>query len=161
MATLREVKKRIRTVISTQRITKAMEMVAAAKLRRSQEKVEQTRPYSKKMDEMLSPVNAAYRKKSNAATPGDRRITEALRPMTTAIWTMNNPKAIQGLVLNRHNARKSLLTQSDTSAVTTRPSDIIKYTLARKRFTRSSLTALTVVTCAIFTPPLFQILSKP
>lgn len=54
MATLREVKKRIKTVVSTERITKAMEMVAAAKLRRAQQRVEETRPYSKKMDEMLS-----------------------------------------------------------------------------------------------------------
>jgi F-type H+-transporting ATPase subunit gamma len=53
MATLREVKKRIRTVVSTKRITKAMEMVAAAKLRRAQQRVEQTRPYAAKMDEML------------------------------------------------------------------------------------------------------------
>jgi F-type H+-transporting ATPase subunit gamma len=54
MPTLREVKKRIRTVISTRRITKAMEMVAAAKLRRSQQRVEQAKPYAKKLDEMLS-----------------------------------------------------------------------------------------------------------
>ncbi|MDF1545057.1 MAG: ATP synthase F1 subunit gamma [bacterium] len=58
MPTLREVKKRIRTVISTKRITKAMEMVAAAKLRRAQQRVEQTRPYSKKMDDMLSNLAA-------------------------------------------------------------------------------------------------------
>ena len=54
MATLREVKKRIRTVESTQRITKAMEMVAAAQLRRAQQRVEQARPYADKLDEMLS-----------------------------------------------------------------------------------------------------------
>ena len=54
MATLREVKKRIRTVVSTKRITNAMEMVAASKLRRAQQRVEQARPYAKKMDEMLS-----------------------------------------------------------------------------------------------------------
>jgi F-type H+-transporting ATPase subunit gamma len=58
MPTLREVKKRIRSVISTKRITNAMEMVAAAKLRRAQQKVEQSRPYSKKMDEMLSQLAA-------------------------------------------------------------------------------------------------------
>ncbi len=58
MPTLRDVKKRIKTVISTRRITKAMEMVAAAKLRRAQQRVEQTRPYSKKMDEMLSNLAA-------------------------------------------------------------------------------------------------------
>ncbi|MFZ5981651.1 MAG: ATP synthase F1 subunit gamma [Candidatus Zixiibacteriota bacterium] len=58
MATLREVKKRIRSVISTKRITNAMEMVASAKLRRAQQKVEQSRPYGKKMDEMLSQLAA-------------------------------------------------------------------------------------------------------
>ena len=58
MPTLREVKNRIRSVISTKRITSAMEMVAAAKLRRAQQKVEQSRPYSKKMDEMLSQLAA-------------------------------------------------------------------------------------------------------
>lgn len=54
MPTLREVKKRIRSVVSTRRITKAMEMVAAAKLRRAQQRVEQAKPYALKLDEMLS-----------------------------------------------------------------------------------------------------------
>lgn len=54
MATLREVKKRIRSVDNTRRITKAMEMVAAAKLRRAQQRVEQSRPYQDKLNEMLS-----------------------------------------------------------------------------------------------------------
>jgi F-type H+-transporting ATPase subunit gamma len=58
MATLREVKKRIRTVKSTKRITNAMEMVAAAKLRRAQRLVEQTRPYANKMTDMLSQLAA-------------------------------------------------------------------------------------------------------
>jgi len=59
MATLKAVKKRIRTVVSTKRITKAMEMVAAAKLRRAQQKVEQTRPYSRVMEQMLGHLAAA------------------------------------------------------------------------------------------------------
>ena len=59
MATLRDVKKRIRTVVSTQRITSAMEMVAAAKLRRAQQRIEQARPYAAKMDEMLSHLAGA------------------------------------------------------------------------------------------------------
>ncbi len=59
MATLREVRKRIRTVVSTQRITKAMEMVAAAKLRRAQQRIEQTRPYAEKMAEMLGHLAGA------------------------------------------------------------------------------------------------------
>jgi len=59
MATLREVKKRIKSVVSTKRITKAMEMVAAAYLRRAQQRVEQAKPYAEKMDEMLSHLAAA------------------------------------------------------------------------------------------------------
>ncbi len=58
MPTLRDVKKRIKSVASTRRITSAMEMVAAAKLRRAQQKVEQTRPYANKMDEMLQHLAA-------------------------------------------------------------------------------------------------------
>jgi len=58
VATLRAVKKRIRSVVSTRRITKAMEMVAAAKLRRAQQRVEQAKPYAKKLDEMLGHLAA-------------------------------------------------------------------------------------------------------
>ena len=53
MPTLRDVQKRIKSVISTRRITSAMEMVAASKLRRAQQRVEEARPYAVKMDEML------------------------------------------------------------------------------------------------------------
>lgn len=59
MATLREVKKRIKSVISTRRITAAMEMVAAANLRRAQQRVEQTKPYAAKLDQMLSHLASA------------------------------------------------------------------------------------------------------
>ncbi len=58
MPTLREVKNRIRSVKSTRRITKAMEMVAAAKLRRAQQRVEEAKPYAHKLDEMLSHLAA-------------------------------------------------------------------------------------------------------
>ena len=59
MPTLREVKNRIRSVKSTRRITRAMEMVAAAKLRRAQQIVEQSKPYSAKLDEMLANLASA------------------------------------------------------------------------------------------------------
>lgn len=58
MASLRAVRKRIRSVVSTRRITKAMKMVAAAKLRRAQQRVEQAKPYAQKLDEMLSALAA-------------------------------------------------------------------------------------------------------
>ena len=53
MATLREIRQRITGVKNTQKITKAMKMVAAAKLRRSQEAIIAARPYARKMGELL------------------------------------------------------------------------------------------------------------
>ena len=54
MATLRDIKLRIKGVKSTQQITKAMKMVAAAKLRRTQEAIMNARPYAKKISTLLS-----------------------------------------------------------------------------------------------------------
>lgn len=54
MATLRDIKRRIIGVKSTQQITKAMKMVAAAKLRRAQENIINARPYSKNISEVLN-----------------------------------------------------------------------------------------------------------
>ena len=53
---LKEVRNRIKSVQSTQQITKAMKMVSAAKLRRAQDAIIQMRPYAKKMQEMLSNI---------------------------------------------------------------------------------------------------------
>ncbi len=53
---LKEVRNRIKSVTSTQQITKAMKMVSAAKLRRAQDAIIQMRPYSKKLQEMLSNI---------------------------------------------------------------------------------------------------------
>jgi F-type H+-transporting ATPase subunit gamma len=53
MATLREIKRRVVSVKNTQKITKAMKMVAAAKLRRAQEMLIATRPYADRMNSML------------------------------------------------------------------------------------------------------------
>jgi F-type H+-transporting ATPase subunit gamma len=53
MATLRDIQRRIRSVQSTQKITRAMKLVAAAKLRRAQERILAARPYATKMRELL------------------------------------------------------------------------------------------------------------
>ena len=53
MPSLDDLKKRIKSVKSTQKITKAMKMVAAAKLRKAQEDAEKGRPYSKKMQNII------------------------------------------------------------------------------------------------------------
>ncbi|ADY57535.1 ATP synthase F1 subcomplex gamma subunit [Syntrophobotulus glycolicus DSM 8271] len=54
MAGIRDIRRRIRSVANMQQITKAMKMVAAAKLRKSQEKVVASRPYSKQIQDVLS-----------------------------------------------------------------------------------------------------------
>ena len=53
---LKEVRNRIKSVQSTQQITKAMKMVSAAKLRRAQDSIIQMRPYARKLQEMLSNI---------------------------------------------------------------------------------------------------------
>lgn len=60
MASLKDLKNRIKSVKSTQKITKAMKMVAAAKLRRAQERAEAARPYATKMDEVVSSLAAGF-----------------------------------------------------------------------------------------------------
>jgi len=54
VATLREIKGRISGVKSTEKITKAMKMVAAAKLRRAQAALLAARPYSRKLSELVN-----------------------------------------------------------------------------------------------------------
>ncbi len=59
MATLRDIRRRIRSVQSTQKITRAMKLVAAAKLRRAQERIIAARPYAGKMAELLGHLVSA------------------------------------------------------------------------------------------------------
>ena len=59
MANLKEVRGRISSVKSTQQITKAMKMVAAAKLTKAQQRILQIRPYSEKLEEVLTNVTAS------------------------------------------------------------------------------------------------------
>ncbi len=58
MPSLKEVRNRITSVNSTMQITKAMKMVAAAKLRRAQDAIIQMRPYANKLNELISTVSA-------------------------------------------------------------------------------------------------------
>ena len=53
MANLKDIRDRIKSVKSIQKVTKAMKMVAAAKMRKAQERMEQSRPYSNSLDEII------------------------------------------------------------------------------------------------------------
>ena len=59
MASAQDTKRRIRSVANTQKITRAMELVAAAKLRRAQERIEAMRPYADRMLELMGGVSRA------------------------------------------------------------------------------------------------------
>ena len=60
MPSLDDLKKRIASVKSTQKITKAMKMVAAAKLRKAQEAAEQSRPYADNMENLMDSISKGY-----------------------------------------------------------------------------------------------------
>ena len=66
MASLKDLRNRISSVKSTQKITSAMKMVAAAKLRRAQEQAEASRPYAERMDRMLGSLAASVAGKAGA-----------------------------------------------------------------------------------------------
>ena len=67
MPTLDDLKKRIKSVKSTQKITKAMKMVAAAKLRRAQESAEKGRPFSEKMNNVILNLSSSISDKDSAS----------------------------------------------------------------------------------------------
>ncbi len=68
MASLKDLKNRIASVKSTQKITKAMQMVAAAKLRRAQDAALAARPYAERMTQVLASLGAAYAGRADAPT---------------------------------------------------------------------------------------------
>ena len=59
MPSLKDLRNRIASVKATQKITKAMQMVAAAKLRRAQESAEAARPYAERMSAVLANIAAS------------------------------------------------------------------------------------------------------
>lgn len=60
MATGKEIRIKIQSIRNTQKITKAMEMVAASKMRKAQDRMEKTKPFSKKIMEVIAHVAASH-----------------------------------------------------------------------------------------------------
>ncbi len=81
---LKEVRNRIKSVQSTQQITKAMKMVSAAKLRRAQDAITQMRPYARKLQEMLSNIVSNSDGDVNLALAADRPIEKVLIIIVTS-----------------------------------------------------------------------------
>ena len=75
---LKEVRNRIKSVQSTQQITKAMKMVSAAKLRRAQDAIIQMRPYAKKLQQMLNNIVSNADGNINMALAAERPVEKLL-----------------------------------------------------------------------------------
>jgi len=84
MANLKEVKGRIQSVNSTKQITKAMKMVAAAKLRRAQDRIIQMRPYSQKLSEIIQNVSSGQTEGIENPYSEVRKVERALLVVVTS-----------------------------------------------------------------------------
>src|SRR5260370_34924466 len=74
MASLKDMRVRIASTKATQKITKAMQMVAASKLRRAQTAAEAARPYAEKMDAVISNIAAAAAGSPRTPAPPARTV---------------------------------------------------------------------------------------
>jgi len=81
---LKEVRNRIKSVQSTQQITKAMKMVSAAKLRRAQDAIIQMRPYARKLQEMLSNIISNIESSANLKLAEQRPVEKVLLIVITS-----------------------------------------------------------------------------
>ncbi|MGV3527696.1 MAG: ATP synthase F1 subunit gamma [Flavisolibacter sp.] len=81
---LKEVRNRIKSVQSTQQITKAMKMVSAAKLRRAQDAILQMRPYAQKLQEMLSNIISNVQVEGGNALAAERPVEKVLLIVITS-----------------------------------------------------------------------------
>jgi F-type H+-transporting ATPase subunit gamma len=83
MAAVQDIKRRIRSVRNTRKITRAMELVAAAKLRRAQARIEAMRPYAERMEELMVGVARASSSVRGLPLLQRREVrTAALLPLT-------------------------------------------------------------------------------
>jgi F-type H+-transporting ATPase subunit gamma len=90
MPSLKEVKNRITSVISTQQITKAMKMVAAAKLRRSQDRITQMRPFAQKLNAILKNLSSAQ------LTDGDNWYSQVREEKKILIVSVSSDRGLCG-----------------------------------------------------------------
>jgi F-type H+-transporting ATPase subunit gamma len=84
MANLKEVRIRIASVNTTQQITKAMKLVAASKLKRAQDKISQMRPYSEKLNEMLSNIMGSMEGGTSLSFNKQREVKKVLMVLITS-----------------------------------------------------------------------------
>ena len=111
MANLKEVKGRIQSVTSTQQITKAMKMVAAAKLRKAQDRIIQMRPYAEKLSGVMQNVSMAVDKQALGNPYGQERDVNAVLLVVTSsdrglcgAFNSNIFKHTQNLIADKYSS---------------------------------------------------------
>jgi len=113
MPSLKEVRNRIQSVNSTQQITKAMKMVAAAKLRRAQDAIVQMRPYAQKLSQMLSTVSEGADVAQGSPFKQVRIVERALVVVVTSdrglagAFNANVTKAALALIARKYAAQRA------------------------------------------------------
>ena len=123
MASLRDLRRRIRSVANTQKITKAMELVSASKLRRAQERMQSARPYAEELAGVMSELMRR--------TPEYRHPYLAVRPVQhRCLILVTSDRGLVG-ALNANSVRRALQEMSGetTTAVVTigrRGRDVIR-----------------------------------
>ena len=112
MASLKEIRRRIRSVKSTQQITKAMEMVAAAKLRRAQTRALAARPYANKITQVLGNL-------AGAASDLEHPLFKAREVKRTALVVVTSDRGLAGAYnANIIRAAERRLRESPAGAIT-------------------------------------------
>ncbi len=111
-ANLKEVRERIKSVINTQQITKAMKMVSAAKLRKAQQAIVQMRPYTVKLNEILGHVIASLGGDAEFKLAKTREVKQALVIVITSsrglcgAFNTNIIKAAVSLIKESHTEHR-------------------------------------------------------
>lgn len=110
---LKEVRNRIKSVTSTQQITKAMKMVSAAKLRRAQDAIIQMRPYSRKLQDMLSNIVSASSSEVSLPLAEERPVERVLFiPITSdrglcGAYNANVIKLTKSIIAEKYAAQEA------------------------------------------------------
>ncbi len=116
MPNLKEVKNRIQSVMSTQQITKAMKMVAAAKLRRSQDNIMQLRPYAQKLNGILQNLSSGMEGDDNNVYGVERYPEKVLIIVVTSdrgLCGAFNSNVHKAVIRNINNNYKSINDRGD------------------------------------------------
>ena len=110
---LKEVRNRIKSVQSTQQITKAMKMVSAAKLRRAQDAIIQMRPYARKLQEMLSNIVSNTQVEGGNSLAVERPVERVLMIVITSdrglagAYNANVIKLTKQTIQEKYSAQRS------------------------------------------------------